>query len=282
MRYIDLHEIEPLLPEGWQKRAQQALHEVENLLPDERLKEIDKRASIWQEIKDVLAEYSHSKCWYCESRQDRSDNDVDHFRPKGRVAECQEHKGYWWLAFNWMNYRFSCTYCNRRRRDRVTGHSGGKQDHFPLLDEENRACCREDDLEVEQPCLLDPTDEADPGLLWFNQYGEAVPRYDEQRHLRLYQRARMSIELYHLNLGKTRTRRMVLYTYIERLVGSGGRYFTKYASGDQDMEYAFKEIIKDLRATLDKKAEFSAAARAYLSGFRSSEHEWLEVVFTTW
>lgn len=43
--------------------------------------------AVWRDLKDGLANLLHDKCWYCETAVDRSDNAVDHFRPKGRVSD---------------------------------------------------------------------------------------------------------------------------------------------------------------------------------------------------
>ena len=128
-------------------RVKQAWHDAAAAAELELLKATDRpsrrrileaRARIWSAIKDELAAISGDKCWYCESKQDRSDMVVDHFRPKGRVSEAEEeHEGYWWLAFQPENYRFSCTYCNSHRKG-TDGRLGGKQDHFPLVDESKR------------------------------------------------------------------------------------------------------------------------------------------------
>jgi hypothetical protein len=104
----------------------------------------------------------------------RSDNAVDHYRPKSRVAECPKHPGYWWLAFDWTNYRFSCTFCNSLRRDDQTESLGGKKDRFPLRDESRRAFGPDDTLDDEEPVLLDPTWFGDPPILWFDEDGRAT------------------------------------------------------------------------------------------------------------
>lgn len=280
MRHIDIREIDLLLPDGWEAKAKKALTEIEALPPDDRNEEIDKRANIWQELKDLLREYRHGKCWYCETIQERSDNAIDHYRPKGRVAECQNHEGYWWLAFDVRNYRFSCTHCNSRRKDRVTGNTGGKQDNFPLLDENNRAKSPQDDIHLEKPCLLDPTKAFDTTLLWFDQSGEAVPKYQEEERSRYYKRAKVSIDLYHLNFYDTKVKRKVLYNDILDLVEDGDMYFDKAADGDEIAEHSLDRVTEKLSKILERSSEYSAAAKAYLLGLRSNQpqRQWLESV----
>jgi len=116
MRFIDNRPL--LAPEGWQERADVARNAVIDHGED-----VNAYGAVWRELKDALAELSHDKCWYCEMRQERSDNAVDHFRPKAV---------YRWLAFSLRNFRYACTFCNSRRTDAGTGLTGGKGDHFPL------------------------------------------------------------------------------------------------------------------------------------------------------
>ena len=280
MRYVQLERLRIL--EGWEDRSRQASKEIESLAPDQRKAAINARSEVWAGLKPALRKLSHNKCWYCETRQERSDNVVDHFRPKNRVAECPDHKGYWWLAFDWRNYRFSCTYCNSRRKDQNTGAIGGKQDYFPLLDEKARAYSPDDDINAEQPCLLDPTRATDPGLLWFQQDGQAVPRYGEAEKPLLHERAYKSIELYHLNYADTLECRKALFNEVNRLVMHGRRCFDRLENGhqmDHLADHSLEKVMRDMAEMLNERAEFSSAAKAYLHGFR--EDEWVEAILTS-
>jgi uncharacterized protein (TIGR02646 family) len=282
MRYIDISDID--LPEGGEKKAQAALDKIKNLAPDKRIKKINKLA-LWREreLKVEFEKLSHGKCWYCESLEARSDNPIDHFRPKGRVAECTDHGGYWWLAFDYRNYRFCCTYCNSRRIDQTTNTRGGKQDHFPILDEEKRAKSPHCNLDEEDPYLLDPTDILDPRLLWFNQDGHAIPKHDKDENEWLSQRAEKSIQLYHLNHYIIRQKRATLYHDIFKFVKDGDWHFKRYLANRQGGKTAEKRslklIMKTLRNMMKENSEFSAAAKSYLRSMRSEGREWLETLF---
>ena len=155
MLHIRLQDLR--LPPGWETRARTALDKIRQLPPAERADAINRRARIWRALTTALTELSEGKCWYCESRQIRSDKVVDHYRPKNAVIECPGHGGYWWLAFDWHNYRLSCGYCNSRHNDVAAGSKGGKHDHFPLLNPAARAYQESDDLGREEAELLDPT-----------------------------------------------------------------------------------------------------------------------------
>lgn len=260
----------------WLERAAIARAELESVTAEERREVMRRHASLWSELKDTLEKCSNGKCWYCESRQDRSDNHVDHFRPKARVVECEEHEGYWWLAFEWTNYRFSCTFCNSRRRDKETGLMGGKHSHFPIFNEDKRAWLPEHDIAGEDYCLLDPVKLGDAGLLWFDDGGMAVPKYTKEHSSRLFERAKISIDVYHLNLSRTLDRRKLIYNEVARLVALGDDFFQLYADGDQTVESAFLEVLRQLQAMIRRDGEYSSAAITFLRGRRDNQREWLE------
>ena len=275
MRHVDLDQLE--LPDGWKDKARKALDEVSALPPGQRADGINARAPIWQELKDALKKLSHDKCWYCESKRLRSDDAVDHFRPKNHVAECPAHEGYWWLAFDWQNYRFSCTYCNSKRKDKSRGNAGGKQDHFPIVDESKRAYCESDSTDDEYPFLLDPADDFDVTLLWFREDGMAVPSRGDVDSFR--QRVEISIDLYHLNHTETVERRILLYNQIKKLVKEGKYQLDCAIAGDVAALRAYKLIVESLRDLRKAESEFSRASNAYLMGLRGTGNEWLETIF---
>ncbi|MEQ9566880.1 MAG: hypothetical protein RLN85_13900, partial [Pseudomonadales bacterium] len=112
MRWIDQDKIQ--LPEGWLDKAAEAKRKV----LDDGTKQED-LSDVWRCLKDALAALSDKRCWICEAPATRSDNAVDHFRPKNRVAEAtKKHAGYKWLAFEVSNFRYACTFCNSKRIDR--------------------------------------------------------------------------------------------------------------------------------------------------------------------
>ncbi|MGE4110631.1 MAG: hypothetical protein AB7E73_08015 [Burkholderiales bacterium] len=60
----------------------------------------------WKQAKLTLIAESHGKCAYCESPTSIvAHGDVEHFRPKDI---------YWWLAFSYDNYTYSCQLCNQK------------------------------------------------------------------------------------------------------------------------------------------------------------------------
>src|SRR5215204_2247218 len=71
------------------------------------------KSVFWKQSKDQLLSESNQKCADCEApTRVVAYGDVEHFRPKSV---------YWWLAYSYDNYLFSCQICNQ----------GYKKDHFP-------------------------------------------------------------------------------------------------------------------------------------------------------
>lgn len=62
-------------------------------------------SSVWRRAKSHLKRETHGKCAYCESATSTvAHGDVEHFRPKSV---------YWWLAYCYDNFSFSCQICNQ-------------------------------------------------------------------------------------------------------------------------------------------------------------------------
>jgi uncharacterized protein (TIGR02646 family) len=65
----------------------------------------DFKSAYWKEAKEQLKKESSGKCAYCESPTEIvAHGDVEHFRPKSE---------YWWLAYCYENYSYSCQVCNQ-------------------------------------------------------------------------------------------------------------------------------------------------------------------------
>lgn len=138
------------------------------------------------EVKQKLHQLFHGKCAYCETFYSASGPvDVEHFRPKGAVAEDPPLSGYWWLAMKWENLLPSCIDCNRKRRQKLVGAettleqlwesaanealntvTSGKKDSFPVAG--TRLAPESYDFTKEQPLLLNPCDVDPSQFLGFN------------------------------------------------------------------------------------------------------------------
>ena len=123
------------------------------------------------QVKDALIELFKEKCAYCESRfLHVYSGDVEHFRPKGKIADAPNPKpGYYWLASNWNNLLLSCRNCNQKLRHLTVGNSKketmGKMDQFPLDTNGIHVQSHEHDISTEEPfrllinpCIENPED----------------------------------------------------------------------------------------------------------------------------
>lgn len=157
--------------------------------------EADSRVYAQPEVRAALERLFGDKCAYCEQKVESCD--VDHFRPKGRVAEREDHPGYFWLTYEWRNLYPACQHCNQRRRDRPRWGdpgalpAGGKADQFPLMDESTRAMGPEHDLDRERRLLIDPCIDDPEEYFGYDPFGRILSLKDPQ--------GSKTIEVFHLS-----------------------------------------------------------------------------------
>jgi uncharacterized protein (TIGR02646 family) len=258
MRFIDNRPL--LAPDGWQERADAARDAVIYHGED-----VNSYGVVWRELKDALAELSHDKCWYCEMRQERSDNAVDHFRPKAV---------YRWLAFNLRNFHYACTFCNSRRTDAGTGSTGGKGDQFPLEAGCARAAGPGEEAQ-ERFLLLNPCCASDPMLLDFNDDGRPTARHPDHPGRRL--RAETSILLYHLNHSDLVEHRRRLAIELNEKIEAANALYDRVDAGDPAITSSYAHHVRDLVNAMAERAELSAFARRIVAGRR--DIPWVEALF---
>ncbi|NQV28719.1 MAG: hypothetical protein HQ518_30570 [Rhodopirellula sp.] len=156
--------------QAWLDKSDELLREVERLhnVPDieARNKYIDDNSDHWGKLKPWLFAISHGKCWFTEGRDICSHKDVEHFRPKKLVKNIDktEQDGYWWLSFNYRNFRASGNVPNRK-----------KGNWFPLHEDSRRSQWTARCEESEAPYLLDPIRQTDAELVAFDDEGNAIP-----------------------------------------------------------------------------------------------------------
>lgn len=228
----------------------------------------------WVAFREHFQRIFGNKCWYVECENPGTDDDIDHYRPKGRLAEDTAHDGYWWEALHWRNFRLSCHRANRLRINPDTAHPHGKGDHFPLLREEDRCRQPEDDLYRERPTLLDPTDPADPPLLTFDIDGGVAlsPRYEgDAEALRRIEDSRIYL---HLDWPAFKTQRQTLYRTVAVKVGDGDAAYERWARGEAGARGALRGAARDLIRLTDRGSPYSRAAQAYIHYFR--DRDWIQ------
>lgn len=267
MRFIDQEQLMPLVRDHL-PALEAARREIEAASPEDRADVLRRRAGVWTALREALSAVSSGKCWYTESKNLGTDDDVDHFRPKSRVDGVVGHPGYYWLAFDWRNFRLSCHHSNRPRKRPDSGTLGGKGARFPLIDEAARAHGPTDDCSCEQPVFLDPCEPADPALLTFGPNGESrvspVFRGDPVAVHR-WEISRLSL---HIDWPDFVDARIGLFNEVDRLVDRGARALR---AGDGARSPAFKDACRDLIRLRKPDAEFSMAALAFIESYR---HEW--------
>lgn len=284
MIFIDLSKVEAHISPDWLTKAKNATEQARAIQSSaERTRFINQNAAIWSELKDLLMDCSEKKCWYCETKRRRDYYTVDHFRPKSSVDENKEHSGYWWLAFEWRNLRFSCSYCNSGyRKDGVEG----KKSSFPIVDETKRAAigpnatAEIDSCIDESPVLLDPTRPLDVQLLDYMPDGTVGSWYESDENIPIpghrygHTRATASIRLLGLNGTTLVDERKLLLNEIRRLVNLIDFNLNRTTDDPALVSENTNALLQQLCESISFKGEYSAAARRYVS-LLSESRSWL-------
>jgi len=178
--------------DAWRTKSQKLVVELAALEQvgkrDERNKLIDDNSAHWGKLKGWLLALSSGKCWFTEALDIASHLDVEHFRPKksARNVKGSERDGYWWLAFDYTNFRIAGTVPNRKKGTWFPLRYGSRCSSFLRR-------CEGDEI----PHFLDPTNAHDVALLAFDEEGKAVPapgisRWDHIRVRRTVERLKLT------------------------------------------------------------------------------------------
>jgi uncharacterized protein (TIGR02646 family) len=251
-------------PEDWRRRAKAVSEELDNAnTREERQTIINRNRTLWGELKDWLLGLSHNKCWYTEARNDSSHFEVEHFRPKDWKDGTFE--GYWWLAFEWTNYRICGNAPNRK-----------KGAYFPIRANSQRASSTDRQLvEDEIFTLIDPIDPADPMLLSFDESGGCIPSPGCEGWEK--ERADVSIERYGLNsLPQLSEGRQRVWQECRVLIEDlRGLHIKNQQGPTVTCRTNIKEKTKQLRAKIKSDQPFSAVARECLN---ASGYPWAQKI----
>lgn len=212
---------------------------------------IDDNSAHWGQLKAWLLALSHGKCWFTEGRDICSHKDVEHFRPKKESRQCNDivKDGYWWLAFEYSNFRAAGNVPNRKK--------GG---WFPLHNKSSCSTYAARCEESETPYLLDPTKQADVALLAFNEEGNAIPAPETDDWEK--ERVKVSIERLKLNDHDAlpQERRRVWQTVTEAIDGYLDAK-SKYRPGiNQAPAEKVAEKLRQIKALTKEDAELSTVA----------------------
>lgn len=104
------------IPVGF--RGAKRLERNKRLLDEFAAGKFEFDSEVWKKAKKQLKAESAGKCAYCEAPTSAvAHGDVEHFRPKSE---------YWWLAYYYENYTFSCQICNQTFKGDKFPISGAK------------------------------------------------------------------------------------------------------------------------------------------------------------
>jgi uncharacterized protein (TIGR02646 family) len=242
--------------EAWLARSKQLVADMAALEAagqrGERNMLIDANSDHWGALKEWMLALSGGKCWFSEVRELYSHYDVEHYRPKkeAKALDGTAHDGYWWLAFDYMNFRVCGNVGNRKK--------GG---WFPLqqgsLCSSYIAPCEESETRY----LLDPIDDDDVSLIAFDEEGKVIPAPGTSD----WDQERVSVTVDRLKLNKhaplAEERRKVWHK-VDLLVKDFFVAKAKCSKGNNPAARAkLLEVRSRLRELTQRSAELSAVAR---------------------
>lgn len=291
MRYIDKIKFKNAVEDiGWNAITQTHLDALAGLSIADK-KDYIKKNRIWNQLQEIMCNLSYNKCWYADSPIGNGDFEIDHFRPKNRSKEKIDytispsknitHKpnGYWWLAYEWSNYRLSGGLANKLRRDRLGDCNDvkGKGDYFPLDLVNGRVANDEESCSCEVPILLDPLEPDDVCLLTFDK-GAPIPATTDQADI---ERVKQSIFYYHLDLEQlNRDRRIVWEDCVEQIDGAKQVIDN---SSIIEKKITMKKCFRELRKLVDSERKaYTSTAKACLMLYSELEgYSWLKNLVRT-
>lgn len=220
--------------------------------PKERNGLIDSNKPHWDKLKPWLLALSGGKCWFSEVRELYSHYDVEHFRPKkiAKALDGTQRDGYWWLAFDYMNFRACGNVGNRKK--------GG---WFPLKLGSLCSTYPEQCEESEARYLIDPIDDDDVALIAFDEEGKVVPTpgasdWERERVDETVKRLKLNE---HVPLAEARRK---VWQKVDGLIED---YLTAKARCSGGSNPAAKAKLIEVRAHIreltNRNAELSAVAR---------------------
>jgi len=232
------------------------------------------KSRIWKKAKPQLRIETHGKCAYCEAPTDSvAHGDVEHFRPKST---------YWWLAYCYDNYLYSCQICNQSYKSNNFPISGTKLKcphsitsdttsaninifkvtlspdpvdlHLKYKFNDFIAHCRNERADLIDPYKVDP----EPMIKWeVDEVIKEVYIVPKSNHARSRKIAETLEEFYGLNREELKRLRWQYYDTLKR-------FMTMLTSGSTNNDN--KQLIKDAISNLigaDKP--FAGMARYFVN-----------------
>ena len=251
------------LPPRWTAVSTGRRNNLDELGAHDLRAEYIKKHGTWTQLKAWLSQASENKCWYCEAKSTRATFDVDHFRPKLAITvdgiEIASHSGYYWLAYDYTNFRLSCQRCNRPEKNEK-GILRGKASEFPIQDETQRCAHAGVALSAESPRFLDPCVQTDCSLLAHAIDGEVKPAIEDEKTWE-YQRARYTIDRLGLNDWNTPETKKKSWRVLDDLIRLAGNQ---------------PDVLQRLQEHLATDHEYASFFRAAIGTHR--EKTWVEAL----
>lgn len=237
------------------------------------------------DVLTTLRTAAGNKCWYSEVQIDGADPNVDHFRPKGQVREVDDDLqntgdvsgGYWWLAFEFSNYRLAAMHANQRRVDEDT--HGGKWDYFPVRGNRTPEGTPIGQI-IEDVLPLDPCCATDVGLLAFDPDGKPCPAdWKRKPNEDDAERVRVTIWLYHLDKQEIQATRSKHVEEIRKDLRKADADFQLWNrdSGNPNLQAknSFNNKISEIRIKIADTAIFAGAKRCAVR-LAISKYSWID------
>ncbi len=254
----DIPNWHPWTQEQWQAWLNKSAQLVTDLAAlqaegkrDQRNALIDANSAHWGALKEWLLALSAGKCWFSEVRELYSHYDVEHFRPKkeAKALDASARDGYWWLAFDYMNFRVCGNVGNRKKGGWFPLKDGSLCSTFAQPCEESEACY-----------LLDPIDETDVALIAFDEEGKvvAMPGSSDWEKSRVDETVRRLKLNEHIPLAEARR---TVWQRMNQLINEIDRAKSRCRSGgNPGAKTRLKDKLAEARAMTNPRSELSAVA----------------------
>jgi len=193
---------------------------------------------------------------------------MDHFRPKSNKKKYRykgeeklpfpidnEKNSYWWLTFDWKNYRLSAQIPNRN-----------KSNYFPLR-EGSCVARSEEELIKEDVVILDPTNKEDVELIGFDEEGKVVfAGNEDEGELEKwnFERVKISIDIYKLNDQSLCEARRDKIKECKEIIEDFVYIKRKCKEKTYEDKERIQKKVKKLQEILSKKSEYTSVARKYI------------------
>ena len=267
--------------EVWENKAKEHLDLIRPMSKKKRAKHWA-RYNIWRDLYPALSKLSGHKCWYSEAPESSSEWEIEHYRPK---AESRNENGviirsdgYWWLSYNWRNFRLAGSLVNKLRRDRFSKGEDvyGKGNFFPLDNVLNCSQPEDENCDIEKPLLIDPLKPRDVTLISFDCNGEPFPTYNEKDNFIYNKKAILSIKHYGLMHSPLNRGRYKVWSNCERVVNNAHNYIKNNINDPIRRDEKIDECYLQLANYTKQNEPYTMVVRNYVKEkLKDKNYTWL-------